>query len=261
MEKKTLQTLVVTTNQTDFGLLERMNLQTDALVGNQNGRDRVDRLAFRGHTVQFVSSSTQGVGRNRNELLMRAQAELCVLADDDQRFVDGYEAIVQEWFARLPKADVLIFNLLGGKPRPSFSKVTRIGYWNYAKYGAARLAFRTAPVWFRGIFFPVLFGGGCPYGSGEDTLFLQECLKKGLRIYGVPAAIAQISDEHSTWFQGYDDRFFLDKGVLFAALHPRLSKPYALLHCLRHGTSYREYGRRRAYRQMKKGMKSARCIR
>ncbi|HAZ18610.1 MAG TPA: hypothetical protein DCY75_00365, partial [Clostridiales bacterium] len=52
-----------------------------------------------------------------------------------------------------------------------------------------------------------------------DTLFLHSCLQKGLKIYAVPDSIATLSDEReSTWFRGYNEKYYYDKGVLFAAV-------------------------------------------
>lgn len=254
----TIQTLVVTMNQADYSLPEHMNLQTDAIVGNQCDRNEITAFEYHGHEVQYVSSAMRGVGINRNEILMRASADICVLADDDMTFLDGYEDTVQHWFEKLPDADMLIFNLEGGKKRYINTVPHRVRWLDYGKYGAARLAFRTGKVRFSGVMFHTMFGGGCQYSCGEDTLFLRDCLRKGLKIYGVPAAIARIEDETSTWFQGYTDQYFFDKGVLYYALSGRLCRLRAWFHGLRYRKEYREYGWKNAVKQMLKGIESVR---
>lgn len=55
----------------------------------------------------------------------------------------------------------------------------RVRWYNYAKYGAARLAVRREALIKSDINFSLRFGGGAQYGSGEDTIFLSDCLKKG----------------------------------------------------------------------------------
>ena len=253
----TVQTLVVTTDQTDHALPERMNIQTDAIIGNQCGRHAIDEFEYDGHKMQMICSRQRGVGINRNEVMMRADADICVLADDDMTFLTGYEAAVCGWFERLPDADMLIFNLEGGKKRHRNTKVCRVNRVNYGKYGTARLAFRTRAVRFSGVLFHTMFGGGAEYCCGEDTLFLMDCLRKGLKIYGVPDSIAQISDVDSTWFQGYTDKFFFDKGVLYYALNKRLCTMHAVIHCLHYRKKYCEYGWRKALKQMQKGIRAA----
>lgn len=251
-----IQTLVVTTKQQDHSLPEKMNIRTDAVIGNQCGRDEVTEFAYNGHTMRYVSSALQGVGANRNHTLMHAQGEICVLADDDMTFLPEYEKTVEEWFTKLPDADILIFNLEGGKKRYKHTAVCRINRLNYGKFGAARLAFRLQPVRFAGVMFNTMFGGGCEYSCGEDTLFLRDCLRKGLKIYGVPASLASIVDGDSTWFHGYTDKFFFDKGVLYCALHKNMAGIHALVHCLRYRKKYKDYGWRNGVRQMWMGMRS-----
>ena len=60
-----------------------------------------------------------------------------------------------------------------------------------------------------------MFGPGGIYSHGEDTLFIVDSLKKGLKVYGVNVLIGSASNSSSTWFNGYDEKYFFDKGALF----------------------------------------------
>ena len=253
----TLQTLVVTLEKDAHKLAEKMNIQTDAVFGSQCDKDAYDEFEYNGNTMQVISSSTRGVGINRNQVLMRATADVCILADDDMTFLDGYMETARYWFEKLPQADILVFNLQEEKPRRyKNTKVRRIHALNYSRYGAARLALRRERVCFSGVMFHTMFGGGCQYSCGEDTLFLRECLRKGLRIVGVPATLAKIHDGDSTWFQGYTDKYFFDKGILYYALDRHFSKVYTLIHGFRYRKKYSAYGWRKAVKQMWKGIDS-----
>ena len=80
-----------------------------------------------------------------------------------------------------------------------------------------------------------MFGGGARYGSGEDTIFLKECLDKGLRVYAVPYAIAEIDQSAaSSWFTGYNEKYFYDRGALYASMYPLMWRAIALRFLLRH---------------------------
>ena len=253
----TVETLVVTLQQRERNLIEEMNLQTDTVIGNQCDENRLDEFEYNGKQIQIVSTSTRGVGINRNEVMMRASADICVWADDDMLFFDGYENTVKEWFNRLPDADILVFNLQEEKPRRyRNTKVKKIHRFNYSRYGAARLAMRRERVTFSGVMFNTMFGGGCCYSCGEDTLFLRECLRKGLKIIAVPATLAAIRDGESTWFTGYTDKYFFDKGVLYYALDKHLCKLHVLFHCTRYRKKYQEYGWKNTVKQMWKGIDS-----
>ena len=231
-----IETLVATIDQTDHSLVEKMNIQTDALVGNQCGSSSEETFDFHGNKVVYFNSAERGVGRNRNVLIRNTTADICLFADDDMQFVDGYPQIAQKAFEECPDADILIFNLIEKRPRRSVTKqITRINKYNYAKYGAARIAFRRQSVLSAGIRFDLSFGGGTEHGSGEDTIFLWDCIKKKLKIYAVPYALAEIDQTAvSTWFKGYNEKFFLDKGALYAHIHPVLWPLYSLHHVMRY---------------------------
>ena len=68
--------------------------------------------------------------------------------------------------------------------------------------------------------FSTLYGGGAKYSAGEDSLFIREAFRKGLKMYAAPAVIAEVKQEQSSWFCGYTDKFFIDKGVLIANAFP-----------------------------------------
>lgn len=94
------------------------------------------------------------------------------------------------------------------------------------KYGAVRIAVRTQKLRQANIYYSLLFGGGAMYSSGEDSLFIAECIRKGLRVYTNPTLIGHVSQEKSTWFKGYTNKYFIDKGVLFASLSKRWENSY-----------------------------------
>ena len=256
-----IQTLVVTTGQDDLSLLEKMAIQTDAIVGNQCDRDEILRCRYGKGELLWLSLKERGVGLNRNTVFMRASADICVFADDDMVFHAGYPAVVRELFGKYPEADVILFDLEEAHPRrKKITKVTKVGRSNYGRYGAARLALRRERVQMAGVSFHLLFGGGAKYGSGEDSIFLHDCIKKGLKVLAVPVAIATLHDDRpSTWFRGYGEKFYFDKGVLYAQIYGWRAPMIALYNCLRHGKGrYKEWGWKRAYGKMREGIRSVR---
>ena len=230
-----VETLVATIDQEDFSLVSKMNIQTDALIANQCRRTSTESFSMNGKAVTFLNTQDRGVGKNRNLLLQNASADICVLADDDMRFIDGYEKTVINAFEECPQADLLVFNLIEKIPRRFINrKIKRVGWTEYARYGAARIAFRRRKIIEAQIHFNLLFGGGAKFGSGEDTIFLKECMERGLKIYSMPYALAEIDQTaESTWFSGYDQKLFHDKGALYRCLHPVMWPVFALRYLLR----------------------------
>ncbi|MBO5926416.1 MAG: glycosyltransferase family 2 protein [Clostridia bacterium] len=228
-----IETLITTMNlDSSTSLLQKMNVRGSYIIGNQCDKNEILNETY----GKVVSSTLRGVGKNRNGIIDRATADICVLADDDMVFCDDYEEIAEKAFEKNPKADVIIFNFIKkSEGRKEIKKTKKIGFFNYMNYGAARMAFRRKSVLYHGITFNNMFGGGTPHGSGEDSLFLRNCLKAGLKVLAVPDSLAYLTEEReSTWFKGYNDKYFYDKGAFFALAHPKIGKLLLFLLILKH---------------------------
>ena len=236
-----IETLVVTmdlNNPTE--LLEKMNIQSDFVIGNQSNSNESEHVRYKSYEGVVLTREEKGVGLNRNTVLSNAKKSICVLADDDMIFRDGYVDTVVSWFDKNKKADILIFNLgddkeLNYQGERKNKRVTRINSLNYMNYGAARIVMRRKAVSYHGLFFNTNFGGGTQHLCGEDTLFLKECINHGLRIYAVPDYIASITKtRESTWFKGYTKEYFFDKGVFLSLASPKMAFPLGLYLVIRH---------------------------
>lgn len=238
---KDVETLVVTMGLTNpTALLEKMNIQSDFVIGNQSDSNETNHVQFKSYEGFVLTREEKGVGFNRNIVLSNARKSICVLADDDMVFRDGYVDTVVYWFDRIKKADILIFNLGDGKElnytgERNNKSVKRINFFNYMNYGAARIVVKRKALSYHGLFFNTNFGGGTPHQCGEDTLFLNECIRHGLRIYAVPDYIASISKtRESTWFHGYTKEYFFDKGVILSLVCPKMAFLLGLYLVIRH---------------------------
>lgn len=236
-----VQVLVAALNQSNHSLLERMNIQSDVIVGNQCDENSIEKFIYNGFSAIYLNFSERGVGLNRNNALMRADADYCLFADDDMVYIDNYPQIVINAFNKNPKADILIFNLKEKKSsRYVITKKTKVGYLNYLRYGTARIAIKLEKVKNKGIYFNQCFGGGTEHCHGEDNIFLSDCLKEGLKIYAVPITIAELKeDRKSTWNNGYDKKYLADQGCLYKTISHRLWKLLCLQDALRR--SKRDY--------------------
>lgn len=250
-----IQVLIATMQQKDHSLLDKMNIQTDVVVANQTDVNSVERFTHRGYNGLYVNTDTRGVGINRNHALMRATGDICLFADDDMVYVDGYADKVKKAFETFPKADVIVFNLFEPKAKTKryvISKANKVGFLNFMRYGAARIAIKLQSVREKGIYFNPCFGGGTEHSAGEDVLFLSSCLNKGLKIYAYPEFIAELTEEReSTWFKGYNDKFMADKGALYKTISRKWWKLLCLQDAIRHNKQY-GMSKIKAYKAMKK---------
>lgn len=245
-----VEVLITTVNCGDFNeLLKRMNIQTSAMIGNQTSYNRIDNIEYNSISIPTYSFNERGVGLNRNNLLMRSKADYCLFGDDDLVYVEGYENIVKRCIAKYPDADVIIFNLEEKtKTRFITQKDFKVNFFNFMRFGAARLLIKRESILLNGISFNTCFGGGTKYSNGEDTLFLSSCLKQRLKVYAVSETIAYLSDDRkSTWFNGYTDKFFMDKGMLYYIMSKRFYKLLCLQDAVRHRKLYKKSIRRIYY--------------
>lgn len=221
MEK--LQVLVATMKQIDLSLAERMNIQCGAVIANQAGRNEVTVAG----NVKMVTTDTRGVGLNRNIALLASDADILLFADDDVVYYDDMSQAVCRAFEENPQADVLIFGMDMTKNGQIFEqrrvKNRKLHVWNAMRFGTYRIAIRRS-AWLRAnVMFNQNFGGGCPFSSGEDSLFLKSCFDRGLQVWGYDYVLGRCAKDVSSWFTGHNEKYFYDKGVLMRYLFPRIS--------------------------------------
>lgn len=220
----TLEILVATMHQKDFSKIKEMNIHSDVIFANQADFTKKEVLEFEGHTATMVTTDTRGVGINRNLALMYANAEICLFADDDVTYADDMERIVVSEFEAHPDADIMIFHLDTNDParkQVKYPKTKKCGPLARMPWGGARIAFRLSAVRKANLWFTSLFGGGCVFPSGEDSMWLHEAKKKGLTFYVSNHTIGTVSFATSTWFTGRDEKYFYGRGVYCQAVHPK----------------------------------------
>lgn len=246
-----IQILVAAMNQVDYSLIDKMNIVTDVIVSNQCDRNSIEKFESDGRKVSYLNFAEKGVGLNRNNALMRADADVCLFADDDMVYCSDYVDKVINAFKNNSHADVIIFNLKEKEPtRFIIKKKTRVGRLNYLRYGTARIAVRLDSIKKNAIYFNQCFGGGTKYSHGEDNLFLTACLNNNLKIIAVPEFIAELTEEReSTWLKSYDEKFIRDQGVLYKTISRRWWKLLCFQDAFRHRKLYK-ISTIKAYRMM-----------
>ena len=188
---------------------------------NQCDRSGYREINFRGHTVKWVDTIQRGLSKSRNMALSYATGDICLLADDDIRYVDGYSQLVVAAFGEYP-ADIIAFNTywensFGAALRKHTLANRKASPFSY--YGSVRLAFRLKSIQKFALRFNELFGAGSVYSSGEESLFLRECRKKNLSVYVNKAFVAHVDCSESCWFNGYNEKYYIDKGAFLAAAY------------------------------------------
>lgn len=218
--QKDFQVLCATMYQKDFSKIKEMNIESDILYANQSNSTWYAKKIISGNCAEMITTETRGLGNNRNILLVHANAEICLLADDDVIYYVGYKDKILNAFKRLPDADMIIFNIDDNSENRKIKKITnekKMRFWNKNPYASARIAFRLNSQRKYNIWFNNLLGTGSLYGSGEDTLFVNDFREKG-KVYLSTEVLGYQDFSQSTWFSGYNEEYFFNQGAKVAGL-------------------------------------------
>ena len=253
-----LQLLVASVDRNVITLSGEMNIGSDAIICNQSNAVEFVSYKHKGYQVDAYTFAEHGVGLNRNNALLRASADIVLFADDDIVYEENYREMVLAEFKKHPKADMILFNVTAADGRQTYhiDRFGRVRWYNCGRYPTYSMAVRLEPLQRERITFSLLFGGGAKYCNGEDSLFIQECIRKGLRVYKAPVLIGRENGRDSTWFKGYDDKFFYDRGVLYHAMYGWYAKLMARRFLRKNPEMTEQFtSKKQAYALMKKGIR------
>ncbi|MCR5591861.1 MAG: glycosyltransferase [Lachnospiraceae bacterium] len=219
----------------DESYIDSLNIHSSCVIINQCDRDSektVTRTVPSGQMdIRYVETTQRGLSKSRNMAIRKASGPVCILCDNDVEYVDGYDEIINGAFAKYDADLIVFFIKRPERSRPIFKNPRRMGYLSVLKIFSPEIAFRLDSV--KGIGFNELFGAGAKYFMGEENLFLYECLKRKKKIVYVPEKIAEVRDEESTWFKGYNKEFFVARGANYAAMSRIFSVPLILQFAVR----------------------------
>ncbi len=233
-------------------LASQMHIASDAVIVSQKEEtDSTEEFELNGNRIKVIRQNNKGVGLSRNTCLENSTADVILFGDEDIVYDDGYmEKVIAEFNAH-PEADILLFNVRVCEERRTYwnDSYHKVGRYNCGRYPAYSIAARSSALKMSGVKYSLLFGGGAKYSNGEDSLFLMDCIKKGLRVFADTAVLGEEVPRPSTWFFGYTDKYFYDRGVLYYFLYGSLAKLCGLRWLLK---TKSEYSGKYPFKQAKK---------
>lgn len=262
-----IEILISTMHQKNHSILNQLNLQTNAIVVNQCSENSVEELDYHGLRIIWVNTTQRGLSKSRNLALSYATADICLIADEDETLVDKYPEIILGAFDSDSDADIISFNfdrLYSGKenqnrksPTRKPNKSRKAPYFRY--YSSVSLAFRLIKIVKHGIHFNELIGAGTNYGAGEEALFLISCRKAKLNVYENSSTICSVDFTSSSWFTGYDEKFYFDTGIFLGCAYGKFAKLMSL-YFLNQSRSLSQLPMKVVYKQMEDGIKAYRKL-
>ena len=268
MAKLPFTVLVPTHHKTDdeiLSLCDFLRIETDAIFSVQ--REEVGEKVFshHGHLIRVCGFDDIGVSKNRNHLLDLAPEGLCLCVDDDCVLQPGYEGVVRAFFEK-NRCDVALFNGLvpyEGNRKVHDKKTAKVRRFKDVSYaGGPGLAYYGERIRATGIRYDERLGYPNDIYAGEDSLFLRDLTRSSLVFYRAEEVLFTVAidkEDNSAYFRGFDERFFITKGVGGYLLYPHLSALYLLhqVHRLHKQTGER---RIRIFRLLKKGRRIGRGL-
>lgn len=260
-KKLSIQVLVSTMNQKDHSLLDKMNIQSDAIIINQTNKDEIEIFDYKGYKIKWISMNQRGIGLSRNTALMHATADIILFADDDIEYFNNYSENIINAFLNYSKADIICFNInlinstknIGGHRNNTQNK--KLYFFNSMRYGATLIAARRKALLRERITFSMLFGGGAEFNSGEDSLFIKDCLNSKLYIYSNCYCLGNVDDSKSSWYKGINDKFFEDRGRVYASAFPWISYFIFVYYSFKLSKISEEYNFKKIFFLFRKGKK------
>ncbi|HOO28955.1 MAG TPA: glycosyltransferase family A protein, partial [Lachnospiraceae bacterium] len=79
---------------------DTLHITSDAVIINQcdrTGRKEIDRknAVGREQMITYIETTQRGLSKSRNMAVSNAEAEVCILCDNDVEYVENYEKILR----------------------------------------------------------------------------------------------------------------------------------------------------------------------
>jgi hypothetical protein len=239
--------------------IEQRNVQGENVtVINQITDKNIVPANIENNKNKLYSYNEKGLSKSRNNALEKASKDICLFADDDVKYVHDYKKIIKEAYRKNPNADIIIF-YVESKNKNRRSKKIKNGRMNWLqsmKVKSSEISFKRENIVKSKIRFDENFGSGTKISNGEETIFIADCIKNGLNVVSYNKKIAETENKDSTWFKGYDKKYFLDRGAIFARMSPKLYKLLILQFAIRKHKLYsKKFKIIEVYNIMKAGAK------
>ncbi len=253
-----LEMLISSVNQNPEELLGKMQVNCDAVLINQCDKNSEEKINIGDYEIKVFHRNERGVGKSRNLALEHATKDILLFSDEDIEYSAGYEEAIVNEFAKHPEADMLLFNVEVCPARRTYwnDGFAQVKWYNCGRYPAYSIAVRKEALSRSNVQYSELFGGGAKYSNGEDSLFLKQCADQGLKMYATDVVIGKEEVRESTWFKGYTEKFFFDRGVLFTFLYGNMAWLWALRFVLTKKEMFQgEIKQKQAYQLIREGIR------
>jgi len=141
--------------------------------------------------VQYVSLMNLGLSRNRNNALFHARGDVCVIADDDIKYIKDFKTKIESAYEKHPDAAAITFQAVGME---RWEKDFEHNWRTVGQVASWMVTFDRKKIIDNGIQFDEKFGLGAQYPQGEENIFLADMRAKGLLVRSSSEMIVEHQD-------------------------------------------------------------------
>lgn len=190
-----LEILVSTVNRYSLDFLEVM-FQNNSLsnyqilVINQTTADCIIHSSE--PNIRVINSFEKGLSKSRNLAIENAVGDICLLADDDVVYLEGFERHIEEAYQKFTDADVITFKTITTENKPFSNypeRSTKLS--SFSKHVLSiEISFKRSSILNSSTLYNEFFGLGATFQDSENYLFLLDLQKQtDLNLYFVPEFI------------------------------------------------------------------------
>ncbi len=232
---------------------DMLNIRTDALIVNQCGVRNIYQTSGRYGKIYVRESDERGLSRSRNEAMDNAHSDTVIFCDNDIKYENDAFTKIDHAFEANPDAAILVFFIERPERKtPVYNRECIMDKVHMMKIFSPEIAVRLSRT--GDLRLNEEFGAGAKYSMGEENIFLFEAKRRGLIIKYIPEKIAVMLPVQSSWFSGYDEKFFFNRGAGYYAMDKKMWYPLAWQFIIRKRKLYnKDISMSDAYRSMKEG--------
>jgi glycosyltransferase involved in cell wall biosynthesis len=197
-------------------ILEKTNIQTDAVVVNQcdfNNEEMYNFINSKGVECSclIINTTERGLSRSRNMAIKNAWGDICLICDDDEHLDDDYSEKILNAYNEMSNASMITF-IVDYKNKIFSPYPQKLGVIGICKSFSVQITFNRLDIINKNIYFDEKMGSGTGNGAGEENKFMMDCRRKKLNLYYYPAHIGKVLSANSMWNHGFTVKYFRDRG-------------------------------------------------
>lgn len=184
-----IEFLVSTVNRTNVDFLKSIFVNfdlddIDILVINQCDKNNIKKAKELKSTerIKIISVEERGLSKSRNLALLNSTGDICLIADDDIVYNPNILERIRSDYQNNSFEIINYKSEIGGKPNRKLKNhsVLPHNYRSIFSVMSIQISFLREKIIEKGLSFDNQFGIGSEYTSGEENIFIKDCMDNGL---------------------------------------------------------------------------------